>query len=92
MNEKTKEVFISYSTKDTEIALALLETLESYGLDCWIAPRNIPKGAQWAEEIDKAIQNARVFVVIVSSHSVESRQVPKEIISSRTPPATRSRK
>ena len=79
MNEQTKEVFISYSTKDTEIAFALLETFESYGLDCWIAPRNIPKGAQWAEEIDNAIQNARVFVVIVSSHSVESRQVPKEI-------------
>ena len=79
MNEKAKEVFISYSTKDTEIATALLETFESYGLDCWIAPRNIPQGAQWAEEIDKAIQNARVFVVIVSSHSVESRQVPKEI-------------
>ena len=79
MTEKAKEVFISYSTKDTDIAYALLETLESYGLDCWIAPRNIPQGAQWAEEIDKAIQNARVFVVIVSSHSVESRQVPKEI-------------
>ena len=79
MNNNPKEVFISYSTKDTEIAFALLETFESYGLDCWIAPRNIPKGAQWAEEIDKAIQNARVFVVIVSSHSVESRQVPKEI-------------
>ena len=79
MNEKAKEVFISYSTKDADIAFALLEILESYGLDCWIAPRNIPKGAQWAEEIDKAIQNARVFVVIVSSHSVESKQVPKEI-------------
>ena len=79
MSEKAKEVFISYSTKDTEIAFALLEVLESYGLDCWIAPRNIPQGAQWAEEIDKAIQNARVFVVIVSSHSVESRQVPKEV-------------
>ena len=79
MNEKEKEVFISYSTKDTDIAYTLLEVFESYGLDCWIAPRNIPKGAQWAEEIDKAIQNARVFVVIVSSHSVESKQVPKEI-------------
>ena len=79
MGEKPKEVFISYSTKDTDIASALLETFESYGLDCWIAPRDIPQGAQWAEEIDKAIQNARVFVVIVSSHSVESRQVPKEI-------------
>ena len=76
---KKEEVFISYSTKDTDTAFALLETLESYGLDCWIAPRNIPQGAQWAEEIDKAIQNARVFVVIVSSHSVESKQVPKEI-------------
>ena len=79
MNEQAKEVFISYSTKDTDIAFALLEVLESYGLDCWIAPRNIPQGAQWAEEIDKAIQNARVFVVIVSSHSIESKQVPKEI-------------
>jgi len=79
MNNKAKEVFISYSTKDSETAFALLEVLESYGLECWIAPRNIPKGAQWAEEIDKAIQNARVFVVIVSSHSVESKQVPKEI-------------
>ena len=79
MNNKAKEVFISYSTKDSETAFALLEVLESYGLECWIAPRNIPKGAQWAEEIDKAIQNARVFVVIVSSHSIESKQVPKEI-------------
>ena len=79
MNNKAKEVFISYSTKDSETAFALLEVLESYGLECWIAPRNIPKGAQWAEEIDKAIQNARVFVVIVSSHSVQSKQVPKEI-------------
>ena len=70
---KKEEVFISYSTKDTDTAFALLETLESYGLDCWIAPRNIPQGAQWAEEIDKAIQNARVFVVIVSSHSVSYR-------------------
>ena len=79
MNNNPKEVFISYSTKDSEIAFSLLEVLESYGLECWIAPRNIPKGAQWAEEIDKAIQNARIFVVIVSSQSVESKQVPKEI-------------
>ena len=79
MSKKAKEVFISYSTKDSDTAFTLLEVLESYGLDCWIAPRNIPQGSQWAEEIDKAIQDARVFVVIVSSHSIESKQVPKEI-------------
>ena len=79
MAEKSYDVFISYSTKDSEQAFALLKILEDHGLRCWIAPRNIPRGAKWADEIDKAIQNARVFVVIVSSHSVESKQVPKEV-------------
>ena len=79
MADKSYDVFISYSTKDTETAYALLNVLEGYGLKCWIAPRNIPQGAMWAEEIDKAIQGARVFVVIVSSHSMESKQVPKEV-------------
>ena len=34
MNNKAKDVFISYSTKDAEIAYTLLEIFESYGLDC----------------------------------------------------------
>ena len=79
MSEKTNDVFISYSTKDAQTAFRLLEILEQHGLRCWIAPRNIPQGAQWAEEIDAAIQRARVFVVIISGNSVQSKQVPKEV-------------
>ena len=79
MSDKQHQVFISYSTIDSETAFALLRVLESNGLNCWIAPRDIPQGAQWADEIDKAIQSARIFVVIVSTNSIDSKQVPKEI-------------
>ena len=79
MSEKKHHVFISYSTIDTETAFSLLHVLEANGLKCWIAPRDIPQGAQWANEIDQAIQSSRVFVVIVSSNSIKSKQVPKEI-------------
>ena len=76
---KKWDVFISYSTIDHDAAFGLLAVLEEHGLNCWIAPRNIPQGAVWADEIDRAIQSARVFVVIVSKNSVSSKQVPKEV-------------
>ena len=33
-------VFISYSTKDTDIAESACNALESAGIKCWIAPRD----------------------------------------------------
>ena len=38
------DVFISYSTKNTEYAEAVCEKLEDNGIECWIAPRNIVYG------------------------------------------------
>ncbi|MBQ8646645.1 MAG: toll/interleukin-1 receptor domain-containing protein [Oscillospiraceae bacterium] len=79
MTSNPTDVFISYSVKDREVAHTFVAELERHGVSCWIAPRNIPEGAQWAEAIDQAIAQARVFVVIVSESSVASKQVPKEI-------------
>ena len=79
MSEKQYQVFISYSTIDSETAFSLLRVLEDYGLRCWIAPRDIPQGAVWADAIDRGIQESQCFVVIVSSNSISSKQVPKEV-------------
>ena len=79
MPEKKYHVFISYSSIDSEAAFSLLQVLENNGLRCWIAPRNIPQGAIWADEIDNAIQASRAFVVVFSSNATASKQVPKEI-------------
>lgn len=72
-------VFISYSNRDKKIADALCHFLEDNSLRCWYAPRDIPPGAKWAESIADAIENCRVFILVLSSHSNQSNQVLNEV-------------
>ena len=74
-----KTVFISHSKLDKSIAELICTALESEGIGCWIAPRDIPYGNDWAGEIASAIDNSSVFILILSKHSNASRQCPKEI-------------
>jgi len=73
------DVFISYSTTDKQIADAACATLEAHGVRCWIAPRDIRAGDDFAEALIAAIANARVFVLIFSSHSNVSEHVRREV-------------
>lgn len=74
-----KKVFISHSQKDKIIADIICATLEAEDIGCWIAPRDIPYGNDWAGEITKAIEESSLFLFILSQHSNASRQCPKEI-------------
>ena len=73
------DVFISHSSKDKDIADKVVEYLEERGLTCWIAPRDIVPGSNWASSISTAITASKVFLVIYSANSSESDQVTKEI-------------
>lgn len=73
------DIFISYSVKNSDIAFELVKVLEQHGLCCWIAPRNIRNGAEWAQEIEKGIRASERFVLLLSKEACESTQVPKEI-------------
>ncbi len=73
------QVFISYSTKDTDVANHICEILEKNGIQCWIAPRNIVAGTDWASSISKAIADCTVFLLIYSENSSTSTQVPREL-------------
>ncbi len=73
------DVFISHSSKDKVIADKMCEELEARGLKCWIAPRDITPGSEWAVAISDAIATIKVMVVIYSANSAESTQVPKEL-------------
>jgi hypothetical protein len=73
------DVFVSYSTKDKPIADAVCATLESAGVRCWIAPRDIQPGADWGEAIVNAIEGSRVLILIFSGHANESPQVKREL-------------
>lgn len=81
-------VFISYSSKEYDIASNLRNVLESNEFQCWMAPSSIPAGSDYAGEIPRAIRACDVFVLVLSSASQESAWVPKEIdiaITSRKP-------
>lgn len=74
-----KKVFISHSSKDKCMADEICMMLETNGIGCWIAPRDIPYGNEWAGEITKALRNARVCIFLFSENSNQSKQVAKEI-------------
>ncbi len=73
------DVFISHSSIDKEVADRICRELEAKGLKCWIAPRDIVPGSEWAVAISNAIAEIKAMVVIYSENSQQSTQVPKEI-------------
>ena len=50
-----KPVFISYSTDDSVSAEQIRDGLEASGIPCWMAPRDIAPGEDYAEQIISAI-------------------------------------
>ena len=73
------DIFISHSSKDSAIAEIVCAQLEQKGFTCWIAPRNIIPGSEWAASISKAIFDASAVLLIYSENSAQSTQVPKEL-------------
>lgn len=62
--KNNKDVFISYSSKDRPLVKEIVNYLEDKGLSCFWDNRNIPKGSNWMETLDKALDGCRLFLVI----------------------------
>lgn len=73
------DVFISYSNFDRTTADAAVAVLESRGIRCWIAPRNITPGLDWSEAIIEAIEHSSVMVLILSATANGSPQIKREV-------------
>jgi len=75
----SRDVFISYSSKDRSIADSLCAALEAGGMSTWIAPRDIAPGAQYGAAIIGALDACRMMVLVFSAHSNASPQVAREV-------------
>lgn len=73
------DVFISYASKDKVVADAVCARLESAGIRCWIAPRDIIAGRSYGEAIIEAIHVTKVMVLVFSSNANASGHIPKEV-------------
>ena len=73
------DVFISYSLKDKQIADAACVVLETNGIRCWIAPRDIVPGRDWGGSIMEAIRGSGAMVLIFSANANTSAQIKREV-------------
>jgi hypothetical protein len=73
------DTFISYSSKDKTTANMACAALESAGVRCWIAPRDILPGTEYAAGIVDGIDSCRILVLIFSSNANASPQIHREL-------------
>src|SRR6187401_1891858 len=74
-----KQLFISYSRKDTEFTRHLTERFEADGLEAWVDWQDIPPSIDWMKEIQKGIEDANVFVYLISPDSISSTVCIQEL-------------
>ena len=70
--------FISYSHRDSEEVLKVLSLLEENGIRFWY-DNGIPGGYDYADYIGEKVAGAKAFILLVSSNSMNSEFVRKEI-------------
>ena len=75
-----KEVFLSHSSQDDEFVSKLANVLNFHGIPVWYSQRNILGAQQWHDEIGKALNRCDWFLIVLSSESVKSMWVKRELI------------
>jgi len=73
------QIFISYSRRDAAFALGLQARLNDQGWGVWLDTEKLQTGQRWREEIVQAIAGCDFFVLVLSSRSIQSENVVKEL-------------
>lgn len=77
--EKMYDVFISHSATDKKLAVALCNFLEKKNLKCWIGPRDVQAGKDYARSIIEAIRDSSIMIVLFTGASNVSIHVRNEV-------------
>ena len=81
-------LFISHSSSDAAAAAEICNLLEQNRMDCFIAPRDIRSGKEYAEEIVNGIERSTAMVLLLSKAANSSPHVLREVeraVSKRIP-------
>lgn len=78
-SETQRLTFISYSRDDKDFALELAVELKAAGFLVWLDQLDIPTGSRWDDEVQKALEQCEIFMVILTPNSIASHNVKDEI-------------
>jgi TolB-like protein len=62
-------VFLSYASEDTDAAQRICEALSAAGIEVWFDKSELRGGDAWDRHIRDQIQQCRLFLPLISSHS-----------------------
>src|SRR5688572_19904151 len=74
-----RDLYLSHSPADVEVARELRTVLEAAGYSCWMAPDDIVGTDTSIEQILGAINASRAILVLVSTNSNRSTDVASEV-------------
>ena len=77
-NGERPYIFISYSHRDTNRVLPVIEAMEELGYRIWF-DQGIEAGSEWSNNIARHLRDCEVFVSFVSEHSMASENCLDEI-------------
>jgi hypothetical protein len=77
--DKQRRAFISYSRTNKEFAIKLTKGLRSAGYPVWFDLMDIPTGSRWDDEVEKALRECSIFMIILTPASIASNNVKDEI-------------
>lgn len=72
-------VFLSYSSKNAKEAENIYYLFLEAGFKVWYAPKSIEEGTDYGESVINAIENCKVFVLLLSEESNKSNHVLTEV-------------
>lgn len=74
------DVFIAHVEEDADVALEVALGLEETGYSTWCYEVDSIPGPSYLVQTGQAVEQSKVVIVIISFHSIGSRQVTKEIV------------
>jgi tetratricopeptide (TPR) repeat protein len=75
------DAFISHASKDATVAARIEELLEEDGLNVWLDHSEIRLGVLLRKELQTAIRNSRVLILLWSKVAAKSRWIAAEVLT-----------
>jgi hypothetical protein len=75
-----EDIFISYSRKDSDRVMPLVQQLREVGYSVWLDDSHIESASLWAEQIVEGLKNCKVLMLMCSKDSLASNNVLKEVM------------
>ena len=77
---RPREVFLSHSSRDREIATQISDLLWRHDIPVWYSQTHLRGAQQWHDEIGAALNRCDWFIVLLSESAIRSRWVKHELV------------